>query len=207
MPDHEVAAAGPQIRLRGLFVILTLAAIAVAAAAPFLRQWTANQWQQLAIAMGCFCAGFGLMNVLWISTRERRHRYPWKQIGSPQIRLRNPQYFPKLSPMQLLFLAAAAVYVFPSLFILHNFEKLNLALYLLFLNAGLRVFFGIVQFADKRATAGPLGVVMRSQFHSWWSIAVAADGDRIRLAGPSFEVVGQASPEEIAQILEWRYGK
>lgn len=206
MPNHEVTAAGPQFRLRGLFVILTVAAIAVAAAAPFLRQWTTTQWQHLAIAAGCFALGMGLSISLFRLTKGIRRRKLWQQVGSPTIHLRNPKFFPPLSCLQLLFLSLASSIVLIFLTLLHVSGKLLPVLNLQFFLAGQQIVSAIVLLGGREVTAGPLGVVMRSQFHSWWSIAVAADGDRIRLAGPSFEVAGQVSPEETAQILEWRYG-
>lgn len=207
MPDHEVTAAGPQIRLRGLFVILTLAAIAVAAAAPFLRQWTTTQWQHLAIAGACFALGMGLTISLFSLAKGIRRRKLWQQVGSPQIHLRNPHFFPPLSLMQMLYLALSVAFVMLGLAQLHMQRELGTHNYLLFGVAGQQLILGHAVYGGRTVTAGPLGVAVGNQFQHWWSIAVAADGDRIRLAGPSFEVIGELMPEEIAQILEWRYGK
>ena len=207
MPDHELTTGGLQFRLRGLFVVLTLTAMAIAAAAPFLRQWTSTQWQHLAIAGACFALGMGLSISLFSLTKGIRRRKLWQQVGSPTIHLRNPKFFPPVSSWQLLLLSVPTAFVLIFLTLLHFHGKLVSSIYLLFFVSGQQIVTTTLLWGGREVAVGPHGVVMKGQLHYWWSIAVAADGDRIRLAGPSFEVVGQVSPEEIRQILEWRYGK
>lgn len=200
-----------QFRLAGLLWIMTVLAVATAAATPFIRQWSESHWQYFGLAVLAF--GLGALGNIAISRAEmQRRRTNIDRVGTPAIRITSIALFPQsfLGHLQANYpkflLAAIALGVVIYATELHEHAKLTAGALAILAAAGTKTFTAISWCVTRNEVVlGPTGCLFGSDFYIWNNIRMSADHGCLQMAlNKEMTVCVDLTPEELATVEAWR---